>query len=63
MKGAKQRREENNFKNKMRNGEMVAELCQKKKNDNFLGFCLFGVNGQKEFKVSKEGCHVTLPLV
>jgi hypothetical protein len=63
MKGAKQRREENNFKNKMRNGKMVAGLCREKKNDNFLGFCLFGVNGQKKIKVSKEGCHVTLPLV
>jgi hypothetical protein len=45
--GAKQRKEENNFKSKIRNGKMVVRLSRKKKNDSFLGLCLFGVNGQK----------------
>jgi hypothetical protein len=33
------------------------------KNDNFLSFCLFGVNGQKNLRYQKKGCHITLPLV
>jgi hypothetical protein len=55
MRGLKQRREENNFKSKMRNGKMVVRLCRKKKTDNFLGFSLFGVNGHKKIGYQRKG--------
>jgi hypothetical protein len=39
------------------------ETLLKKKINNFLGFCFFGVNGQKKKGYQKKGCHITLPMV
>ncbi len=48
MRGKKQRRVKKKLQKQNEKWQDGGETLPKEKNDNFLGFCLFGVNGQRK---------------